>query len=128
MGKIRSNLVNSLVNRSRFNDSERDLAERLSFLNPNIAEYACQAELMENNPTRIYFRLKEKINSKEEFEKKFISEKIINKDEDIIVGETLELIPYGKLFFLSHKNPRSELVVYFTSPEQEQFYKDYLEQ
>lgn len=127
MEKIRVNLVNSLVNHPRFNKRERDLGERLSFLNPNIAEYVCKAELMENNPTRIYFKLKEKVNSKEEFEKKFISEKIIEKNGEIKVGETLELLPYGKFYFLSHKEIGSELVIYFTNPGQEQFYEDYLQ-
>ena len=116
MEKIRTNVIYALAKYPHLDNEEKELVERLSYLNPKIADYLGHENIQTDQILRAHFKLGSKIKSKEELEEKLISECILTKDNSITVQETIKQTEYGKMYFLSSK--ASKFAVYFINPEQ----------
>jgi hypothetical protein len=114
--KTKTNIIDSFANHPFLNQTEKKLLENLAYLNPRFANYWGREDLQIGQVIRTYFRLENKISSKEELEEKLISHEMFTTKDNIKVGETIDQTAYGKMYFLSSKEPCSKLAVYFINP------------
>jgi hypothetical protein len=114
----RTNIIYSIADHPDLNKDEKNLVEKLSYLNPEIAGYWGRDEFRTNQVMRAYFRLEKRIKSKEELEEKLITERIIDRDDPIRLDETISQTKYGKMYFLASKEAGSKLAIYFINPKQ----------
>jgi hypothetical protein len=114
--KEKTNVIDSFANHPFLNQTEKKLLENLACLNQQFANYWGHEDLQIGQVIRTYFHLGKKVSSKEELEEKLIAHEIFTKKDNIKVSETIYLRPFGKMYFLSSKEPCSKLAVYFINP------------
>lgn len=116
MEKKRTNFSYVLAEYSQLNAEERELVEKLSYLNPEIADYGGHENPINSEQVlRAFFKLNGKIESAKTLEEKLVSEGILSEENPIKVQETIQT-EHGKMYLLSSKG--SKFALYFINPEQ----------
>jgi hypothetical protein len=113
MNKRKTNLVDMFAEHPSLNQDERELLKNLAYLDPRIM-YHGHDEFRKGQVMRIYFAIGKSANikSKEELEKKLVSDSIISKNGNIKLNKTIKNTKYGEMYFL-HSKEVGPLAIYF---------------